>query len=137
MQAMEPNPAFDPESYPDVIEAFDALGSDAKILIWGGDWCKDTRQELPDFAALLEATSLDPDQIEAYEVDQDKEGPEVAAYDVERFPTIVVEGADGVVAHAEVPDEEKGVAIGTGGRNVSVARRLATRHFDIDDVRIE
>ena len=94
MQAMEPNPAFDPESYPGVIEAFDALGPDARILIWGGDWCPDTRQELPDFAALLEATDLDPDQIDAYAVDQDKQGPKVTAYDIERIPTIVVERGD-------------------------------------------
>ncbi len=91
MEAMEPNPAFDPNSYPDVIEAFDALGSEARVLIWGGDWCPDTRQELPDFAALLEATALEPEQLEVYEVDQDKQGPKTEAYDVERIPTIVVE----------------------------------------------
>jgi thiol-disulfide isomerase/thioredoxin len=91
MEAMEPNPAFDPESYPDAIAAFDALGQDARVLVWGGDWCPDTRQELPDFAALLEATQLRADQIEIYEVDHDKQGPKVEEYDVTHIPTIVIE----------------------------------------------
>lgn len=91
MDAMEPNPAFDPESYPDVIEAFDALGPEARILVWGGDWCPDTRQELPDFAATLEASSLSPEQIETYEVDHEKNGPKVEEYGIDRIPTIIVE----------------------------------------------
>lgn len=91
MQAMEPNPAFDPESYPEVIEAFDDLGPDARVLVWGADWCPDTRQELPDFAALVAATDLDPDQVVSYEVDRDKNGPGVSDYGIERIPTIVVE----------------------------------------------
>jgi thiol-disulfide isomerase/thioredoxin len=91
MEAMEPNPAFDPESYPDAIAAFDALGQDARVLVWGGDWCPDTRQELPDVAALLDATELGTAQIEIYEVDGDKQGPKVEEYDVTHIPTIVVE----------------------------------------------
>lgn len=91
MEAMEPDPAFDPESYPDVIEAFDSLGSEARIHIWGGDWCPDTRKELPTFAALLEATTLDQDQVAVHEVDRDKQGPKVEEYGIERIPTIVIE----------------------------------------------
>lgn len=91
MEAMEPNPAFDPESYPEVIEAFDELGPDTRVLVWGGDWCPDTRQELPDFAAVMAATDLDQDQIVTHEVDRDKNGVGVGDYEVERIPTIVVE----------------------------------------------
>lgn len=97
MDAMEPNPAFDPESYPDVIAAFDSL-DDPRVLIWGGDWCPDTRQELPDFAATLEATSIGADRIESYAVDRDKQGPKVEEYDVENIPTIVIEEAGEEVA---------------------------------------
>ena len=40
------------------------------------------------------------------------------------------------VAYVEVPDDERGAAIGRGGRNIDVARRLANRHYDIDDVQL-
>lgn len=43
---------------------------------------------------------------------------------------------DETVAYAEVPDEDRGVAIGTDGRNIRKARRLAERHFGIDDIRL-
>ncbi len=105
MEAMEPNPAFDPESYPDVIEAFDSLGEDAHVLVWGADWCKDTRQELPDFAATLEATALGEDQVEIIEVDRDKQGPKVDVYNVSHIPTIVVEVEGDEVARFEETED--------------------------------
>jgi N utilization substance protein A len=40
------------------------------------------------------------------------------------------------VAYVEVPDDERGAAIGRGGRNIEVARRLAARHYDIDDIQL-
>lgn len=40
------------------------------------------------------------------------------------------------VAFAEVLDADRGVAIGTDGENIEVARRLARRHFEIDDVQL-
>ena len=40
------------------------------------------------------------------------------------------------VAFAEVLDADRGVAIGRDGTNIEVARRLASRHFDIDDVQL-
>jgi len=43
---------------------------------------------------------------------------------------------DSTVAYAEVADEDKGVAIGADGRNIELARRLAERHFDVDDVEL-
>lgn len=43
---------------------------------------------------------------------------------------------DDTVAYAEVPDEDRGVAIGTDGRNIRKARRLAERHFGIDDIQL-
>lgn len=41
-----------------------------------------------------------------------------------------------LVAYAEVAEGDRGVAIGTGGRNIETARLLAKRHFDIDDVQL-
>jgi len=40
------------------------------------------------------------------------------------------------VAYVEVPDADRGVAIGADGANIETARRLAERHYDIDDVQL-
>ncbi|MFB6114622.1 MAG: TlpA family protein disulfide reductase [Halodesulfurarchaeum sp.] len=91
MESMRPNPAFDPESYPDVLDAFSRLDSETTVNIWGADWCPDSRRELPDVAAVLEAADVPDGRISTYEVDRDKRGPAVDAYDVNRIPTVVVE----------------------------------------------
>lgn len=43
---------------------------------------------------------------------------------------------DTTVAYAEVDSDDRGVAIGRDGRNIELARRLARRHFDVDDVEL-
>ncbi len=53
-----------------------------------------------------------------------------AVYDV------TVSENDDVVAYAEVPSEDRGAAIGSEGRNIRKARRLAERHFGIDDIQL-
>jgi N utilization substance protein A len=45
-------------------------------------------------------------------------------------------GDEATVAYAEVAKEDRGVAIGTDGRNIAAARTLAARHFDVDDVEL-
>ncbi|AZH26921.1 NusA-like transcription termination signal-binding factor [Haloplanus aerogenes] len=40
------------------------------------------------------------------------------------------------VAYAEVPEADRGAAIGRDGRNIETARRLARRHYDLDDVQL-
>ncbi|MFB6102908.1 MAG: NusA-like transcription termination signal-binding factor [Haloplanus sp.] len=40
------------------------------------------------------------------------------------------------IAYAEVPDADRGAAIGRDGRNIRTARRLASRHYDLDDVQL-
>jgi N utilization substance protein A len=40
------------------------------------------------------------------------------------------------VAYAEVPDPDRGAAIGRDGRNIDTARELARRHYDVDDVQL-
>jgi N utilization substance protein A len=40
------------------------------------------------------------------------------------------------VAYVEVPAADRGVAIGRDGRNIDTARRLARRHYDIDDIQL-
>lgn len=46
----------------------------------------------------------------------------------------IEEDEDGRVAVVEVDAADKGVAIGSDGRNIRMARRLAGRHYDIDDI---
>lgn len=40
------------------------------------------------------------------------------------------------VARVEVADGDRGVAIGTNGRTIELARSLARRHFDVDGVHL-
>ncbi|MFC7044551.1 NusA-like transcription termination signal-binding factor [Halobacteriaceae archaeon GCM10025711] len=40
------------------------------------------------------------------------------------------------VAYVEVAAEDRGVAIGTEGRNIRAVRMLARRHFDVEDVEL-
>jgi len=49
---------------------------------------------------------------------------------------VTISENDDTVAYAEVADEDRGVAIGVDGRNITAARRLAARHFDVDDVEL-
>ena len=49
---------------------------------------------------------------------------------------VTVSEQNDTVAYVEVVDRDRGVAIGTDGRNIEAARQLARRHFDIDDVQL-
>ncbi|UIP00603.1 NusA-like transcription termination signal-binding factor [Halobaculum sp. CBA1158] len=49
---------------------------------------------------------------------------------------VTVSDQGDTVAYVEVIDADRGVAIGTDGRNIETARTLAERHFDIDDVQL-
>jgi N utilization substance protein A len=49
---------------------------------------------------------------------------------------VTISENDSTVAYAEVDPADTGVAIGRDGRNIEAARRLAKRHFDVDDVQL-
>ncbi|WP_435127303.1 NusA-like transcription termination signal-binding factor [Halobaculum sp. D14] len=49
---------------------------------------------------------------------------------------VTISEQNDTVAYVEVAEADRGVAIGTGGRNIEAARELARRHFDIDDVQL-
>jgi N utilization substance protein A len=49
---------------------------------------------------------------------------------------VTISENDTTVAYAEVAHEDKGVAIGAGGKNIEAAKTLASRHFDIDDIQL-
>ncbi|AFZ72427.1 NusA-like transcription termination signal-binding factor [Natronobacterium gregoryi] len=49
---------------------------------------------------------------------------------------VTISENDDTVAYVEVAREDRGVAIGSSGRRIDAARRLAERHFGIDDVQL-
>jgi N utilization substance protein A len=49
---------------------------------------------------------------------------------------VTISENDTTVAYVEVDDQDKGIAIGSEGRNIDAARALAERHFDIADVQL-
>ena len=109
LDTMQPNPAWDAASYPDVVETLSADG--LRFKVWGGDWCGDCRGQLPDFGAALDAAGVPDSRVEHYpvekEADGSKVGPGVDEYDIDRIPTVVVE-RDGAelarfVEEADVP----------------------------------
>jgi N utilization substance protein A len=49
---------------------------------------------------------------------------------------VTISENDDTIAYVEVDEADKGVAIGADGQNIALARRLAERHFDVDDVQL-
>ncbi|OVE83791.1 NusA-like transcription termination signal-binding factor [Natronolimnobius baerhuensis] len=49
---------------------------------------------------------------------------------------VTISENDDTVAYVEVATEDRGVAIGSNGQTIEAARRLAQRHFGIDDVQL-
>ncbi|MEF8807970.1 thioredoxin [Natronomonas sp.] len=96
LETMRPNPVWDADSYEDAVDVFEALADDIVVKVWGGDWCKDCRSQLPDFGAALDAAGVE--NVEHYPVekaeDGSKTGPKVDTYGIELIPTVVVEDVD-------------------------------------------
>ncbi|AGN01775.1 hypothetical protein L593_09150 [Salinarchaeum sp. Harcht-Bsk1] len=95
LDTMQPTPTWDPDSHEATVETFEAIADEITVKVWGGDWCKDCRAALPDFAAALDAAGVPEASIEQYPVekaeDGSKVGPGVEDYGIEYIPTIVVE----------------------------------------------
>jgi thiol-disulfide isomerase/thioredoxin len=91
LETMEPNPVWVEDAYADTVEVLAAYGPDLTFRVWGGDWCKDCRGQLPDFGAALAAAEVPEENVHHHEVDQDKQGPGVEEYGIEYIPTVVVE----------------------------------------------
>lgn len=49
---------------------------------------------------------------------------------------VTISEDDDTVAYAEVVDEDRGAAIGSDGKNIGAARRLAKRHYDIETIEL-
>ncbi|WP_251343891.1 thioredoxin family protein [Haloplanus halophilus] len=117
METMQPTAEWDGDA--DVREALGRDGLTYKV--WGADWCGDCREQLPAFAAALDAAGVPADRIEQYPVDDDKRGEGVDEYGVEFIPTVVVE-RDGAEIARFVEEEP-----------VSIAEYLADRLAERDE----
>jgi thioredoxin-like negative regulator of GroEL len=105
LESMQPVDAWKGDD--DVLEA---LGrEDLTYLVWGADWCGDCQEQLPAFAAALDAAGVPADRIEQFPVDDDKQGEGVDEYDIEFIPTVVVE-RDGEEIARFVEAEPEGIA---------------------------
>ena len=95
LETMDPNPVWVADAYSDTVDTLAAHADEFVYKVWGGDWCKDCRSQLPDFGAALEAAEVPDENVEHYAVekadDGTKIGPKVDEYDVEYIPTVVVE----------------------------------------------
>lgn len=93
---MSPNPVWTADAYEETVDALRAHDG-VVYKVWGGDWCKDCRKQLPDFAAALDAAGVPAGRVEQYHVereDGEKVGERVDEYDIEFIPTVVVERDD-------------------------------------------
>lgn len=91
LAAMEPSKHADSEIDPEVVETLATPGLTFKV--WGGDWCPDCTEQLPQFAAVLAAAGVPDDRIEQFpveKVDGEKRGPEMEEYGVTHIPTVIV-----------------------------------------------
>ncbi|WP_226010131.1 thioredoxin family protein [Halomicrobium salinisoli] len=95
LETMEPNPVWVEDAYSDTVDTLEEHGEELTFKVWGGDWCKDCRSQLPDFGAALEAAGVPDENVEHYAVEKEddgsKVGPKVEEYDIELIPTVVVE----------------------------------------------
>ncbi len=110
LKTMEPNPVWVADAYGDTVDVLAEYGQDLTFRIWGGDWCKDCRAQLPDFGAALDAAEVPEENTIHHELDQDKQGPGVEEYGIEYIPTVVVEH-DGEEIARFVEEESVPIAI--------------------------
>jgi len=91
LETLDPNPVWVSEAYSDTVEVLEEYNNELTYKVWGGDWCKDCRSQLPDFGAALDEAGVPEGRIVEHELDQDKQGPGVEEYGIEFIPTVVVE----------------------------------------------
>jgi thiol-disulfide isomerase/thioredoxin len=114
LTTMEPDPVWDAESYADTVETLAEHADELVFTVWGGDWCKDCRSQLPAFGAALEAADVPDERVRHYptekEDDGSKTGPQVETYGIEYIPTVVVE-RDGEEVARFVEDADVPIAV--------------------------
>lgn len=143
LETMEPNPVWVQDAYADTVDTLARYRNDLDYHIWGGDWCKDCRAQLPDFGAALEAAEISGARIHHYptekEDDGSKTGPGVEEYGIEYIPTVVVErssrsdtaGATGDESEADTATDDE-LARFVEEAEVPVAVALAEELGDVE-----
>jgi thiol-disulfide isomerase/thioredoxin len=113
LETMRPNPVWTADAYEDALEIWREVADRVTVKVWGGDWCKDCRSQLPDFGAGLDAAGVN--DVEHFPVvkedDGSKIGPGVEAYGIEFIPTVVVE-IDGEEYARFVEDANQPILVG-------------------------
>ena len=74
LETMEPNPVWVQDAYADTVDTLARYRNDLDYHIWGGDWCKDCRAQLPDFGAALEAAEISGARIHHYPTEKEDDG---------------------------------------------------------------
>lgn len=109
LTTMEPDPVWNADAHADTVDVLAEHAADLDYKVWGGDWCKDCRSQLPAFGAALDAAGVPDERVEHYPVEKEddgsKVGPGVDEYDIELIPTVVVErGGEEVARFVESED---------------------------------
>lgn len=111
LSTMEPDPTWDAASHEEAVETLGREG--LTFRVWGGDWCPDCRQQLPQFAAALEAAGVPDERIHVSAVEREngqKVGEGLEEYGVELIPTVVVEDEHGEELARFVEEEDQPIA---------------------------
>ena len=74
------------------LEALKAKKDSLNIIAFGGTWCDDTKQLLPQFYSLFDAAGLDENRITLLGVDRNKKSTQnlSEAFNITLVPTIIV-----------------------------------------------
>ncbi|WP_132060379.1 thioredoxin family protein [Halorussus amylolyticus] len=105
METTRPSQTWDAEAHSEVVSAIESGIGEVTYKVWGADWCGDCRAVMPDFFAALDAAGVPDDEIETYEVDENKHGEGTDEYDVTLIPTIIVERDGEEIARFEESED--------------------------------
>ena len=115
LETMRPNPVFTADAYEEELAVLSEHADRVVFRVWGGDWCSDCRQQLPDFGAALAAADVPDERVVHYPVekadDGSKVGPGVEEYGIEFIPTVVVETDDDEELARFVEEADRPIAI--------------------------
>ncbi len=116
-------------------QAEDCVGDEQKVLFVVGPGR--ARRILRDREAVQRLERVLKRKVRLVEASRDPARFLTNAFAPVEVRSVTLEERDGVrKAYVEVPKLYRGVAIGKGGHNIALIRRLAERHFGIDEVAV-
>jgi len=77
---------------PDYIKKLSALAPDYTFLVFGGIWCGDTKELLPQFYKTIDQAGISRDKVKLYLLDEKKISPEKleVQYKITRIPVFIL-----------------------------------------------